>query len=67
MKTFSSAFLATVQSNLATLCQCWAITRKDGVIIRGTSSSKPVTIVGGAFAGTYNPYAGIRLQHQSRR
>jgi uncharacterized phage protein (TIGR02218 family) len=48
-----------ITGDVTTLTTCWAVTRKDSVIVRGTQHDRDIVISSGTFAGTYLSAAGI--------
>ncbi len=60
MRTIPSPLLAHLAEDVTNLTVCWAVTRKDGVVIRGTQHDRNLTIASGTYAGTYLSSAAIR-------
>jgi uncharacterized phage protein (TIGR02218 family) len=59
MKTISAPLLAHLQQSTTTLAVCWMVTRRDAVVIRGTTHNRDVTVSTGDYAGTYSARTGI--------
>lgn len=60
MRTIASALLTHIQgSDVNALAICWAVTRQDGIVLRGTEHDRDITIDTGALAGTYLATAGF--------
>jgi uncharacterized phage protein (TIGR02218 family) len=56
MLTIPAGFSDGTVTNLQV---CWMVTRRDGVVIRGTEWDRDLTITTGTYAGTYLARAGI--------
>lgn len=59
MKTIPSALQTHLASRQLRLAWCWAVTRTDGVSIRGTEHDADLVVPSGAYAGTYLSRSGI--------
>lgn len=59
MRTIPSPIQTHIEGSVTTLTACWAVTRRDGAVIRGTQHDRNITIASGVFAGTYLSAAGI--------
>lgn len=52
-RTVPSGVATHLAGDVTTMTICWAVTRRDGVVIRGTQHDRDIVIASGAFAGTY--------------
>lgn len=53
MLTLDSGFAAHIAGDVTKLTACWYITKKNGVVVRGTTHDADIVITTGDFAGTY--------------
>ncbi len=60
MRTIPAPLQTHIAGDVTTLTVCWAVTRGDGVVIRGTQHDRDLTIASGVYAGTYLTAAAIR-------
>lgn len=58
-RTVPAALITHLAGEVTTMTACWAVTRRDDVVIRGTQHDRDITISSGDFAGTYLAAAGI--------
>lgn len=59
MLTLPSALAMHLSGRVLSLTICWAVTRSDGKVLRGTAHDRDITISSGDFAGTYPARATI--------
>jgi len=59
MHTIPAPLQAHIAGEVTSLTVCWAVTRQDGVVVRGTQCDRDVVITTGALAGTYLSTSGI--------
>lgn len=59
MLTLPSALAIHLSGRVLSLTICWAVTRSDGKVLRGTAHDRDITISSGEFAGTYPARATI--------
>ena len=60
MKTTSAGLAAHLAGAVTTLCSCWCITRRDGVILAVTDHDRPVQIQ----TTTFDPVSGLTASEQ---
>lgn len=58
-RTIPAGIATHIAGDVTSLTACWAVTRRDGVVVRGTQHDRDITITTGTFAGTYLSAAGI--------
>ncbi len=59
MKTIAPALQTHLNGDTTTLALCWAITKRNGDFIRGTTHDRDVTVASGSYAGTYKASSNI--------
>jgi uncharacterized phage protein (TIGR02218 family) len=59
MLTLPAALTAHLDGNVTSLTACWAVTRRNRQVIRGTAHDRDVPITSGVYAGTYPARAAI--------
>lgn len=52
---------ALIEARVKFLTACWAVTRNDAVVVRGTMHDRDVTIDSGPYAGTYHARNALRI------
>lgn len=59
MRTIPANLATHLAGNVTSLAVCWRITRRDGVVLRGTQHDRALTITSGSYAGTYPATSAI--------
>ena len=59
MLNLPGLFAQHLQGEVTSLTVCWAVTRNNGAVIRGTAHDRDVTLTTGPYAGTYSARTAV--------